>query len=469
MPSRFNALGAIFSDFSNLPSPNGIALELLRLVGTERGSLAEITRLVRCDPTLAGRIIRAANGASMAAAQPIASLEAAVMRLGSTATTQIALGFSLVNEYRSGFCEHFDYRNFWINSLLRALASRAITERLGDAGAQEIFACGLLLEIGRLAFATARPSVYSELLAQYGQRGRRLREAERSRFGLDHGDLGCAMLEHWRLPARQLAIVKAYFDLPLSSDGPGREVRRAAWKLALADAIAGSVSAPADKRNAWRRLASAAAERLNVENELLEEVSEYLVYEAKDWMLLFEFSAPEFRSGAFSESSDAPSTSEPVRPLRILLVDDCESDRLLIYRALVRAGHNVQQAADGEQALAHLVASAPQVLVTDLDMPRLNGIELCRTVRRASLGRELYMIALVEREWHDDLLEVIRAGVNDYVSKNDPQERLLARLAAAAWWTNGLEHQEQQRKQLFGLASELALRSRTTSSRPRAG
>jgi HD-like signal output (HDOD) protein/CheY-like chemotaxis protein len=452
------ALAQAFADFNRLPSPRGAALELLRLVATERASIGEVARVAQTDPVLTGRLIRAANGAAMAAGEPVGTIAAAVLRLGFAATCQIALGFSLVNEYRKGRCEGFDYEGYWTGSLLRGLAARALAARLGTGDPQEALACGLLAEVGRLGLATAKPAAYTELLATCGQRGRRLREAERARFGLDHGSLGAMMLAHWRLPARQIGAVQGYFDLPLDAEGPDRALRRLAWTLALADAVVEAVSAPRNERNAWRRLALEAATRLGAQPPLLEEAAAELAREAAEWGPLLELPAPALEAADFPGYVAATAGGAVAgAPLHVLLVENNESDRLLLRRALARAGHRVREAADGEEALARIAEAPPQVLLTDLDMPRLDGFELCRTLRRSELGSELYVIALTGRERHEDMIEAIRAGVNDFIAKSDTFERLLVRIAAAARLIGSRERAREERSRLLELAADLAL------------
>lgn len=426
-------LAGTIGDLHRLPSPRGAVLQLLRLAGDDKASAGEVARVAQADPVLAARLIHAANSAARGAAPRIGSIQAAVMRLGFTATRQIALGFSLVSDYRRGGCARFDYQAFWTGALLRGLAARALAARLGTGDPQEALACGLLAEIGRLALATAQPAAYGELLAAHGQHGARLRSAERERFGIDHGALGAALLERWTMPAGLVASVEGYFAPPVTADGPDRAGRRIAWTLVLAEAVARAAAAPAGERGAWTHLALEGAARLDADAEMLEEVAGEVAREALSWAPLLELPVPAMDAPDFAGYADTGSAETDDRAgLRILLVDDDESDRLLGQRALEKAGHQVRLAADGHEALASIAAAPPQLVIADLDMPRMDGFDFCRRLRESRLGECIYVIALTGRERHEDLVECIHAGANDFVAKSPAPEALLARVRAAA-------------------------------------
>ncbi|HUN68672.1 MAG TPA: HDOD domain-containing protein [Burkholderiales bacterium] len=423
------ALAGAIGDLHRLPSPRGVALELLRLARDENASVGDVARVVHADPALASRLIHVANGT----APRIGSIGAAVLRLGFTATRHIALGFSLVNDYRQGACERFDYKAFWTGSLLRGLAARAIAARLGVGDPQEAFACGLLAEIGRLALATAQPAAYGDLLAVHGQSGSRLRAGERERFAIDHGALGGSLLARWGVPGGLVSAVDGYFAPPINADGPDRQVRRTAWTLILAETVVRAAAAPVGERGAWRHLALEGAARLETDAALLEAVTGEVAREARSWMPLLELPMPSLGAPDFPGYADIASAGQAEADgLRILVVDDDESDRLLLRLALEKAGHQVRLAKDGREALAAIAAAAPQLVITDIDMPRMNGLDLCRTLRDSRYGAGLYVIALTGRERHEDLAECIDAGANDFVAKSAAPEVLGARVRAAA-------------------------------------
>ena len=94
-----------------LPSPRGIALAILELCRHENATMGEIAHVVQTDPALSGRLIKLANSASHIA-RPVVSVQEAVVRQGMATVRQLALGFSLVDQYRDGACGAFDYQRY---------------------------------------------------------------------------------------------------------------------------------------------------------------------------------------------------------------------------------------------------------------------------------------------------------------------------------------------------------------------
>ena len=81
-------------------------------------------------------------------------------------------------------------------------------------------------------------------------------------------------------------------------------------------------------------------------------------------------------------------------PIKVLLVDDDESFRAVTAIALECEGCEVQEAASGYAALAALQFAQPDVIVSDLDMPDLNGVELCRRVRSTPALAQVHFVLL---------------------------------------------------------------------------
>jgi len=112
---------------------------------------------------------------------------------------------------------------------------------------------------------------------------------------------------------------------------------------------------------------------------------------------------------------------------RILVVDDETQITRVLKTALQSQGYEVKTAADGESALNLAVDWIPDLLVTDLSMPHMTGIELCRSVRERS---QVPIIVLSVREEEKSKIEALDAGADDYVTKPFSVNELLARVRA---------------------------------------
>jgi two-component system response regulator MprA len=113
---------------------------------------------------------------------------------------------------------------------------------------------------------------------------------------------------------------------------------------------------------------------------------------------------------------------------RVLVVDDDKAVRESLRRSLEFNGYEVALAADGAEALAGIAGTGPDVVVMDVMMPRLDGIEATRALRTA--GNDVPILVLTARDAVGDRVEGLDAGADDYLTKPFALEELLARLRA---------------------------------------
>jgi two-component system response regulator MprA len=113
---------------------------------------------------------------------------------------------------------------------------------------------------------------------------------------------------------------------------------------------------------------------------------------------------------------------------RVLVVDDDRAVRESLRRSLEFNGYDVHLAGDGAEALAGIGSVAPDVVVMDVMMPRLDGLEATRALRAA--GNDVPILVLTARDAVGDRVEGLDAGADDYLTKPFALQELLARLRA---------------------------------------
>jgi two-component system, OmpR family, response regulator MprA len=114
--------------------------------------------------------------------------------------------------------------------------------------------------------------------------------------------------------------------------------------------------------------------------------------------------------------------------MRILVVDDDRALRDALRRVLTLAGYEVQVAADGEQAIELVVQAVPDAVVLDVGLPGIDGLEVCRRLRR--LGNRVPILMLTARDAVSDRIDGLDAGADDYLVKPFDVEELKARVRA---------------------------------------
>lgn len=111
----------------------------------------------------------------------------------------------------------------------------------------------------------------------------------------------------------------------------------------------------------------------------------------------------------------------------VLIVDDEEPIRELLALYLSKAGFKVQEAADGAQALIKYQESKPDIIILDIMMPVLDGLEVCRQIRKFSC---IPIIMLTSRSEDDDRIMGLELGADDYVTKPFNPREVVARVKA---------------------------------------
>lgn len=120
-----------------------------------------------------------------------------------------------------------------------------------------------------------------------------------------------------------------------------------------------------------------------------------------------------------------------MQPPKVLLVDD---DEILLERLkipVIEAGYEVYTATDSVAALAALQKNFMSIVVLDRSMPGMDGLALCRSIRRQTWPGYVYIVLLTAHDAEEDVLLGLAAGADDYVSKRVSDAQLVARLSAA--------------------------------------
>ena len=112
----------------------------------------------------------------------------------------------------------------------------------------------------------------------------------------------------------------------------------------------------------------------------------------------------------------------------ILIVEDSLTQSLKLENVLQRHGYNVTAARNGSEALASLRARAPDIVISDINMPEMDGYELCRRIKDDEQMRELPVILLTSLADPNDILKGLECGADNFIVKPYDEEFLLSRI-----------------------------------------
>jgi putative two-component system response regulator len=114
--------------------------------------------------------------------------------------------------------------------------------------------------------------------------------------------------------------------------------------------------------------------------------------------------------------------------MNVLVVDDETISLRLAVRTLHDVGYDMTTARDGREALEILVRGQHQLVVSDWNMPRMSGVELCRAVRSGEFIRCIYFILLTGQTRPEEMIEGLGAGADDYINKRFNPAELIQRV-----------------------------------------
>ena len=113
---------------------------------------------------------------------------------------------------------------------------------------------------------------------------------------------------------------------------------------------------------------------------------------------------------------------------QVLIVEDEEDILALLHFNLIKAGYDVECAVCGEEALKKIHEHQPDLMLLDLMLPGIDGLEICRRLRRSRETAELPIIMLTARGEEGDVVSGLELGADDYVTKPFSIKVLLARI-----------------------------------------
>ena len=416
-----------------LPSPTGVGMRILVLTQQEDCSIDELIETLQADPAMTGRILKLATSAQASGSRPITNLRDAAMRLGLRQVQAVALGFSLVANNRDGTCAAFDYDRFWSRSIARAIAATKLADEIRAVDTADAFTTGLLAAVGELALASTHPEDYAAVLERCAKDpALDLRTLENEQFRIDHTEVSAALFDDWGLPAH---FSEAVLALDAEITDQSKQVVELAAVLRDASAIANYCVEGNRASGRSIQILGTLSERLGRDGEGLTSLCNEVVSDWVEWGENLDLPTNEFAQRFDSAKLEERLLGKPEDQLgdeqvRILAVDDDPLTLRILARQLKDAGHSVEVARNGREALAMTLKLRPQLIITDWNMPDLDGLEFCRALRRSRFGRRIYVLLLTGNGDEERVVEGFDAGVDDYITKPFNPRVLLARLQA---------------------------------------
>ena len=207
------------SKYSRLPSLPTVAIEAVKLFHDPNSSNEALIAVVRKDPAIVVRLLKAANSPRYGSRAEVTDLLRAVNMLGRATTASLVLSFSLARQSMES-SEYLQYfRKFWLRSFVQATAAEVLASQFGSPVFRgECYTTNLHSGLGKLALLRAEPEKYVQILQTAVEKQAPLVRIEQEVLGFTHCGLSSLLLKQMGLPERCHNAIRAISD-PSVMDG----------------------------------------------------------------------------------------------------------------------------------------------------------------------------------------------------------------------------------------------------------
>jgi len=200
-----------------LPATAG---RLASLLARNDWELAQVEEAIALDQALTPRLLALANSALMARGREIATVREAVVRLGAQHVVQVAMSVGLRKRFAVALPSYgLSHGQLWNHGVAAALAAQLLADRRRGAVPPEAFTASLMHDVGKLVLDRFLDDEQVASLQKTQECGATLRTAELQHLGIEHSEVGAAVLAHWKLPER-LRVAVQHHHTPAETDDP---------------------------------------------------------------------------------------------------------------------------------------------------------------------------------------------------------------------------------------------------------
>lgn len=227
---------------AKLPPFPSVALRLMQLIGKDTISFIQVGDLLKTDASLSVAVLRASNSPLFGARGEIKSIPLALVTLGLDRVSLLILTTVMWRLVPGGLSPDA-IRPWWRHNLATALVCKQLAGQ--DMVDEYCYMCGLFHSIGQLALMSAFPTQYANLLTETAASGGDVLDAERAHFGVEHCQLGSALLKKWNIPLEMVDAAAHHHD-PDKANHPFTTIVSASCSIAnyLGFAVAPRLNGP---------------------------------------------------------------------------------------------------------------------------------------------------------------------------------------------------------------------------------
>lgn len=191
----------LLSKFSTAKTLPHITVQLTKLISDDKSTMQDFEKIIKMDPTLVLRILRAANSPYYGLRQKINSISRAVVIIGINNLRNMIVTVGLKQVFKNkNDNDAFSRTRLWLHCAAVSICSQMIMERIFALNGEDAFLCGILHDIGMIVEDQTVPDLFYNVWKTYDENNPAIIDIEKEAVGTDHCEIGFLLSKEWQLP-----------------------------------------------------------------------------------------------------------------------------------------------------------------------------------------------------------------------------------------------------------------------------
>ena len=251
-------INRLLGSVDQLPTLPVIYTKISELLRAPNSTVQKVSEVIAEDQAMAAKVLRMVNSSFYGFPKRIGSLQRAVVILGFNEIKSLVLATGVLQMFGKFKTEHgFDMDKLWEHSIGCAVASRVVAEAAQLSNVEDVFAGGLMHDIGKVIHAVNLPKQFVKVIHDVQETGRTMIESEDEILGFNHTETGRALAEKWDFAEITIEMI-ANHHISNGSDKLGKEVAAVHLGNTLCSALGlgsgGEKHLPMANQKAWEVL-----------------------------------------------------------------------------------------------------------------------------------------------------------------------------------------------------------------------
>ncbi len=193
----------------------GVFFQINEAVENPRTSFSDIGRIISADTALCARLLKVVNSSYFGFSSQIETITHAITVVGMLEVRDLVLATTVIRYFRGMSEDRVSMESFWRHSIACGVAARTLAIYRREPNPERYYVAGLMHDLGRLILFMNNHADMAKVFELYDEGGL-LVDAERSVLGVDHAEVGAALMEKWKLPVTLVDIIRHHHNPSLA-------------------------------------------------------------------------------------------------------------------------------------------------------------------------------------------------------------------------------------------------------------